>query len=120
MCAQILCDRHARKCLPFLFTCFHHPTTLIDKKGRVPATFGQELVRGLLNDDPTLSIPSARVLGHLLRGCPAVKERLLTQMVEAHPQLGGPERLLLPTLVGRVRAYFEAMGACGAEENNRT
>ena len=80
-------------------------------KGRVPASFGQELVRGLLNDDPTLSVPSARVMAHMLRDCPAVKERLLVQMVEPHPQAGGPERLLLPTLVGRVRAYFEAMGA---------
>jgi len=79
-------------------------------KGCVPASFGQELVRGLLNEDPTLSVPSARVMAHLLRGCPAVKERLLVQMVEAHPQAGGPERLLLPTLVGRMRAYFQAMG----------
>ena len=49
------------------------------------------------------------------------------QMVEPHPQAGGPERLLLPTLVGRVRAYFEAMGAwwacahvCGGKEGKNT
>ena len=67
-------------------------------------------MRGLLNEDPTLFVPSARVMANLLHGCPAVKERLLVQMVEAHPQAGGPERLLLPTLVGRMRAYFETMG----------
>ena len=82
--------------------------------GQVPATFGQELVRGLLHDDPTLALPSARAFSHLLRGSPAMQDRLLDQFVEGPPTTGGPQRLILPALVARMLAHFERLGACGA------
>lgn len=79
--------------------------------GSLPATFGQELVRGLLNADPTLAVPSAAVAVHLLRGNPNAKTHLLTLPVEAPPATGGPLRYILPTLATTVTGYFGHQGA---------
>ena len=81
------------------------------RAGALPATFGQELVRGLLNADPTLAVPSAAVAAHLLRGNPTAKAHLLTLPVEAPPATGGPLRHILPTLAATVTGYFAQQGA---------
>jgi hypothetical protein len=81
------------------------------RTGALPATFGQELVRGLLNADPTLAVPSAAVAAHLLRGNPAAKAHLLTLPVEAPPATGGALRHILPTLAATVTGYFAQQGA---------
>ena len=83
----------------------------ISAPGALPATFGQELVRGLLNADPTLAVPSAAVAAHLLRGNPTAKAHLVTLPVEAPPATGGPLRYILPTLAATVTDYFCQQGA---------
>lgn len=89
--------------------CPLHPSTLL-RTGSLPSTFGQELVRGLLNADATLAVPSASVAAHLLRGSPTAKARLLHLPVEAPLGTSGPLRYILPTLAGQLVAYFEAHG----------
>ena len=68
-------------------------------------------MRGLLNADPTLAVPSAAVAAHLLRGNPAAKAHLLTLPVEAPPATGGALRHILPTLAATVTGYFAQQGA---------
>lgn len=79
--------------------------------GSVPATFGQELIRGLLNADPTLAVPSAAVAAHLLRGNPAAKAHALTLPVEGAPGSGEGTRYVLPTLAATVTGYYGCQGA---------
>lgn len=90
----------------------HPPQNLahVLRTGSLPSTFGQELVRGLLNADATLAVPSASVAAHLLRGSPTAKARLLQLPVEAPVGTSGPLRYILPTLAGHLVAYFEAHG----------
>lgn len=79
--------------------------------GSVPSNFGQELVRGLLNADPTLAVPSSSVAASLIRGSTRAKVYMLQLPVEAAPGTGGPHRLVLPTLASTISSYFDVQGA---------
>lgn len=79
--------------------------------GSVPSNFGQELVRGLLNSDPTLAVPSSSVAASLIRGSTRAKDYILQLPVEAAPGTNGPHRLVLQTLSTTVSSYFNVQGA---------
>jgi hypothetical protein len=79
--------------------------------GSVPSNFGQELVRGLLNADPTLAVPSSSVAASLFRGSTCAKDYFLQLPVESAPGTNGPHRLVLQTLCATVANYFKLPGA---------
>jgi hypothetical protein len=67
-------------------------------------------VRGLLNADPTLAVPSSAVAASLIRGNTRAKDYFLQLPVEAAPGTNGPHRLVLQTLSATVANYFDAPG----------
>ncbi len=68
-------------------------------------------MRGLLNADPTLAVPSSAVAASLIRGNTRAKDYFLQLPVEAAPGTNGPHRLVLQTLSATVANYFDAPGA---------
>ena len=102
--AQLFCCVRLRRTLTAI-----SPTC--SATGSVPSNFGQELVRGLLNADPTLAVPSSAVAASLIRGSTRAKDYFLQLPVEAAPGTNGPHRLVLQTLSATVANYFDVPGA---------
>lgn len=75
-------------------------------------------MRGLLNADPTLAVPSSSVAASLIRGSTRAKDYFLQLPVEAAPGTNGPHRLVLETLSATVSSYFDVQGAYFAFPHN--